>query len=234
MTSLAVLVLWAPLAAKADDWNKETVMTFNKPIEVPGMVLGPGSYDFRLLDSVSDRNVVQILNADGSHLYENVLAIPAYRAQASDKTVVTFEERAQGSPQAIATWFFPGDNYGEEFVYSKARTAGSTAMVTGTHGTTAAAQPASKPAYTAQTGNTLTRQAQSAAPPVTKQKPVQIAQAAAQPKVAQASTATAAPPQKQAAKRLPKTASPLPLLFMLGLFSLGGAAGIHVFSKRSI
>jgi hypothetical protein len=116
MTSLAVLVLWAPLAAKADDWNKETVMTFNKPVEVPGMVLGPGTYDFRLLDSVSDRNVVQILNADGSHLYENVLAIPAYRAQASDKTVVTFEERAKGSPQAIASWFFPGDNFGEEFV----------------------------------------------------------------------------------------------------------------------
>lgn len=169
MSSLAVLVLWAPLAAKADDWNKETVMTFNKPVEVPGMVLGPGTYDFRLMDSVSDRNVVQILNADGSHLYENVLAIPAYRAQASDKTVVTFEERAKGSPQAIATWFFPGDTFGEEFVYSKASPSGATAKLTGTHQTTAAAQPASEPASIGHAVNTATHQAQSLTSPVTKQ-----------------------------------------------------------------
>src|SRR5215468_3724226 len=108
---LGVFLLFTPLAAKADEWNKKTTITFNQPIEIPGMVLTPGTYVFELLDSPSDRNVVQIFNADKSHLYENVLAIPAYRLEPSDKTGVTLEETAEGTPEAIKTWFYPGDNY---------------------------------------------------------------------------------------------------------------------------
>jgi len=119
--SLGVFLLFTPLAAKADEWNKKTTITFNQPIEIPGMVLTPGTYVFELLDSPSDRNVVQIFNADKSHLYENVLAIPAYRLEPSDKTGVTLEETAEGTPEAIKTWFYPGDNYGQEFVYLKNR-----------------------------------------------------------------------------------------------------------------
>ncbi len=64
-------------------------MTFNKPVEIPGMVLGPGTYVFKLLDSPADRNVVQIFNADESHLYEDILAVPAYRPE--PRTVQIFE-----------------------------------------------------------------------------------------------------------------------------------------------
>ena len=117
--SLGVFIVSAPLSARADEWNKATKLTFNRPVEVPGMILGPGTYVFRLAD-LSDRNVVQIFNADETHLYEDVLAIPAYRENLTDKTVVTFEERVKGAPEAIATWFYPDDNYGREFVYPKA------------------------------------------------------------------------------------------------------------------
>src|SRR5215472_6258395 len=116
LLSLGVFIMSAPLSARADEWTKATKLTFNRPVEVPGMILGPGTYVFRLAD-LSDRNVVQIFNADETHLYEDVLAIPAYRENLTDKTVVTFEERAKGAPEAIATWFYPGDNYGKEFVY---------------------------------------------------------------------------------------------------------------------
>src|SRR5689334_4336809 len=92
---LGFLVASIPGIAQADEWNKDTLITFSKPVEIPGMVLKAGTYEFRLLDSASDRNVVQILNASGTHLYENVLAIPAYRRESTDKTVVTFAERAQ-------------------------------------------------------------------------------------------------------------------------------------------
>jgi hypothetical protein len=241
MLCLGVFVLSAPLGARADDWNKETTLTFNKPLEVPGMVLAPGTYVFRLLDSASDRNVVQIFNADESHLYENVLAIPAYRLEPTDKTVVTFEERAKGSPEAISTWFYPGDNTGEEFVYAPINTTAVASLAAekavSTSGKTSAAAPQtrSKPTLTEQQTNLpTTTGSQTAAAPVTTKEPVQVAQAATQPQPAVSPTATAAPAasQKQIRKKLPKTASPVPALILIGLLSLAGSAGAHVFSNR--
>ena len=52
-------------SAKADEWNKKTVVTFNEPVEVPGVgaqILPAGTYVFKLLDSPSDRHIVQIFN----------------------------------------------------------------------------------------------------------------------------------------------------------------------------
>jgi hypothetical protein len=50
------------------------------------------------------------------------MAIPAYRVEPTDKTVVTFDERPPGSPGALHKWFYPGDTYGFEFVYPKSET----------------------------------------------------------------------------------------------------------------
>ena len=54
-------------------------------------------------------------------MYATILALPDYRLKPTGKTVITFEERSSNSPQAIKAWFYPGDNYGQEFVYPKAR-----------------------------------------------------------------------------------------------------------------
>jgi len=108
----------------AQTWNKRTSVTFSGPVEIPGagaQVLPAGTYVFRLLDSQSDRHIVQVFNADESHIYATILAIPNYRLRATDKTVMTFAERAAGEPQAIRAWFYPGDNSGQEFVYPKKR-----------------------------------------------------------------------------------------------------------------
>jgi hypothetical protein len=115
------LLAWSTVfpLAKADEWNKETTLTFNEAVEVPGKVLPAGTYLFRLVDSQSDRNIVQIFTADHRQLLATIMAIPAARLDIPDKTIVTFEERTAGSPEAIKTWFYPGDNYGLEFVYHK-------------------------------------------------------------------------------------------------------------------
>jgi LPXTG-motif cell wall-anchored protein len=231
MFCLGMLVLFLSLPAMADDWNKATIVTFNKPVEIPGMVLKAGTYEFKLLGSASDRHIVQILNADGTHLYENVLAIPAYRAEPSDKTVVTFEERAQGVPEAVSTWFYPGDNSGQEFVYSKVNPVALTAKTTGTTAPSVSSQTASKSTSVQQQTNAPAVPGKLSSVPVEQNESAQLAQATAQTKP-EASSA-AAPPQKQTLKQLPKTASSLPLLAMVGLLSLGGAAGFHVFSKHS-
>jgi LPXTG-motif cell wall-anchored protein len=118
---MACLFVLLPTAA-ADDFNKKTTVTFSNPVEVPGVgaqVLPAGTYVFKLLDSDSNRHIVQIFNADMTHVYTTILAVPNYRIKATDKTVMTFKERAAGEPEAIRAWFYPGRQWGEEFVYSK-------------------------------------------------------------------------------------------------------------------
>src|SRR5580693_233002 len=130
MTAVCSVALVGAVLApgvRADDWNKKTVITFSGPVEIPGVhlkgwgVLPAGTYVFKMLDSQSNRHIVQIFSADEKTVYATILAIPNYRLRATDKTVVTFSERPAGEPEALHAWFYPGRNWGEEFVYPKAR-----------------------------------------------------------------------------------------------------------------
>jgi len=119
----AVTLLGATVlpSAQADTWNKKTVVTFSQAVEVPGKILPAGTYTFQLLDSQSDRHIVQIFNADGSQILATILAINNYRLQSTGDTVMKFSERPGDSPEALRAWFYPGDNFGQEFVYPKPR-----------------------------------------------------------------------------------------------------------------
>ena len=89
--------------AKADEWNKKTTVTFSEPVEVPGVgaqTLPAGTYVFKLVDSAADRNIVQISNEDEDHVFTTILAIPNYRLRSTDKTVMTFRERAEGTARS--------------------------------------------------------------------------------------------------------------------------------------
>src|SRR2546421_6254323 len=122
ITTLVAVCLFIVPSASADAWNRKTIITFSAPVEVPGVgaqVLPAGTYVFKILDSLSDRHIVQIFNKEETHVFTTILAIPNYRLKATDKTVVTFKERAEGEPQAIRAWFYPGREWGEEFVYAK-------------------------------------------------------------------------------------------------------------------
>src|ERR1022692_3471910 len=121
---LALLCVLIVPTATADDWNRKTVITFSGPVEVPGVgaqTLPAGTYVFKILDSQSDRHIVQIFNQDETHVFTTILAIPNYRLKTTDKTVITFRERPAGQPEALKAWFYPGREWGEEFVYAKSR-----------------------------------------------------------------------------------------------------------------
>jgi len=121
--NLCLMLLGALLVpmALADEWNQATQTTFSAPIEVPGRVLPAGTYWFKLLNDDSDRNIVQIWNADRTHLLATILTVPDYRLQPKGRTVMKFEERPSDQPEALQAWFYPGDNYGHEFVYPETR-----------------------------------------------------------------------------------------------------------------
>jgi len=133
----------------ADEWNKETKLEFSAPVEVPGKVLTPGKYVFKIADSESDRNIVQIYSEDANgvqKLVTTTMAIPDYREETPEKTIIQFEERPSGSPEAIHSWFYPGENTGWEFVYQKGE---RSQMSSNTMPADAAPAPAPAPAVAA-------------------------------------------------------------------------------------
>jgi hypothetical protein len=195
-----------PGNVKADQWNKATKLTFSGPVEVPGKSLPAGTYWFQLMDSSSNRHIVQIWNADRSQLLATILAIPNYRVRPTGDTVISFAERPSGSPEAIREWFYPGDNFGQEFVYPKTRA-------------TELAQQVNTPVLE-------TQDEQVAAPaPALEQAPVK----AVQPTGEEIEIAEVV--ETEQATTLPQTASPLPLIGVLGLLSLG--AGLTMRRKES-
>jgi LPXTG-motif cell wall-anchored protein len=118
---LALLLGVLASPARADQWNKESVLTFNQPVEIPGKVLPAGTYVFKLVDSYSWRHIVQVWNADKTRLLATILAVPNYQLEAKGETVINFHERPGDSPSALRAWFYPGDRFGQEFVYPKER-----------------------------------------------------------------------------------------------------------------
>src|SRR5438270_2686134 len=116
---------------RADEWNKETKLEFSAPVEVPGKVLAAGKYVFKIADSESSRDVVEIFSEGASgrqNLVATILAVPIERETTPDKPVIQFEERRSGSPEAIHSWFYPGENTGWEFIYPKSEQMSSRAM----------------------------------------------------------------------------------------------------------
>ena len=103
--------------AKAEAVDQQTMVTISGPVEVSGVVLPAGQYIFRLADNSAGRNIVEIFNEDQSHLITTIMAIPATRPEPTGDAVITLDERPNGSPEAIAKWFFAGETEGVEFPY---------------------------------------------------------------------------------------------------------------------
>src|SRR3984885_540069 len=114
---IAVLGIWSVPRVAADEHDKKTTVTISAPVEIPGKVLLPGTYVFKLLGSNSNRNIVQIFDQDQKKLFATILAVPDYRLNPPDKPLILFEERPANTPMAVKAWFYPNDTYGEEFVY---------------------------------------------------------------------------------------------------------------------
>ena len=221
---LAVSSLGATVlpSARADEWNKKTVVTFSQAIEVPGKILPAGTYTFQLLDSTSDRHIVQIFNADGSHIIATILAINNYRLEPTGETVMKFRETPGDAPEALRAWFYPGDNFGQEFVYPKVR-AIQLAQTT-------------KEIVPAVTVDTLDDSAMKTVPIVAvtpEQKEVEVTTVIqTTPPVAAVQTPAPAAAVKET-EELPQTASSMPMLALLGGLAISLALGLKLVLKHS-
>jgi hypothetical protein len=237
-TVCCVALMGAMLApgAKADEQNRKTTITFSGPVEIPGVhligwgVLPAGTYVFKILNSQSDRHIVQIFSKDERTIYATILAIPNYRLKATDKTVITFRERPAGEPEALRGWFYPGRNWGDEFVYPRAKaielakTTNVPVLFTPVEIPVEVAEP------TKLADAAVVVQMQQA--PIMAIKPtgeeVQLAEVVTPPpaetEIKTVSTVTET--------TLPATSSNLPLIGLLGLMALGGAFALRTAARR--
>jgi len=237
MTLIGTLLI---ASAKADEWDKKTVITFSKRVEIPGVhlsgwgVLPAGTYVFRILHSQSDRHIVQIFSKDEKTVYATILAIPNYRLKATSKTVMTFRERPNGEPEALRAWFYPGANWGDEFVYAKgkarelAKATNTPVLFTPIEMQLEVATPITS---TDEPVVATLKQA-----PIMAIKPtgeeVQLAEVVTtQPALTENATSPTTT-SRVTEKTLPSTASSLPMIGIFGLLALAGALAFRLAAGR--
>lgn len=233
--------------ANAGEWDQKTILTFDRPVELPGVVLPAGIYVFKLVDSLVDRNIVQVLSRDERTLYATIKTIPDYRATTTEDTSLVFEEKDNGEVRSLKEWFYPDRRYGHEFVYSKqepvrlAKTDESRNPPESITGDI----PAEQPTESSESGSYMQALHQkqnesrsfasdnasgSAANPTdTGNLDSMQAQQQSQPEEPGSGQASAQPATP---KVLPKTASLLPLVFLSGISLVAASFGLRLYSKR--
>jgi hypothetical protein len=235
---MAIFILGALAlpSLQADEWNKKTIITINEPVQMPNcctpdhtVTLQPGTYVLVLVDSLSDRHIVRVFEKDEKTVVTTILAIPNYRLQPTGETHFQFWETPAGQPRAMRAWFYPGDNFGQEFAYPKNRSVEIAKVANAPVPTVTVAQEAElKTAPVVAVDPTGTE---------TPLKVVPVSAERAQPEPAPAVEAPApapapAPDPAPAPANLPQTASPFPLLGLIGLGSLAFSGLMSRLSKR--
>jgi LPXTG-motif cell wall-anchored protein len=220
---------------QADTWNKKTTLTVTEPIEVPScctpshtVILEPGEYVIKLMDSLSDRHIVQVFDKDEQHIITTILAIPNYRLKPTGNTVFQYWEVPAGQPKELRAWFYPGDNFGQEFAYHKQKALEIAAFVKTPVpaievDTVAVEELKTVPLVAFDDSGKATELAVTAPEPATPPEPVQTAERAE----------PAAPAEAPPAAALPQTASSVPLFGLIGLLSLVAFGVLSIRSRRA-
>jgi hypothetical protein len=216
---------------QADQWDKKTLLTVNEPIQMPScctpdhtVTLQPGEYVLVLVDSLSDRHIVRVFDKDQKNVITTILAIPNYRLKPTGKTVFQYWEVPAGQPKALRAWFYPGDNFGQEFAYHK-----QTALQIATY---------DKVPVPAIETDTKIEEDLKTAPLVVvdesgKTSELALTKPDPAPPLEQVETAAVqAPEPAEPADTLPRTASPMPLIGLMGVLSLSAFAVLKIRSRR--
>ena len=223
--ALAVATLVGTTAFAQEPVDQRTYFTFSAPFELPGnKTLPAGKYTFRVLDSPSNRHIVQILSDDGTKIQTTLLAIPAQRQDPPSEPEIRFMEAAANMPPAVKTWWYPGRTIGHEFIYPKAQARRLAARQ-------------SEPVLTVKTDDTSTDamqtselervNADAAARTTTEQTRIADAQPAPPPARVDAPAPRVERPVAAERTELPRTASNLPLVGLIGVASLVMAAAMR-------
>lgn len=223
--------------------DRTTFVTFSGPVSIPGATLPAGTYTFRLADSPSNLHIVQIFDRDQTKIYATVLAVSAERMEAEGDPVLTFKETPADRPPALRYWYYAGEKSGNEFIYPKsqavtiARASGESVMSVDTDSSNIEEMKAGKTSrVTADTAATTTTTDKSATEPATPPtEPAPQAAPTTPPAAPPAAEPTRVPSTEhpvgtsgREATELPRTASEVPLIGLLGVLSLAAALSLRL------
>lgn len=119
LIAIAAATLCVTVPSRADETNKLTFLTFSKPVQLPGVTLPAGRYRFELADTQESRRVIKVQSEDGKRQLAMLLTIPNQLREVPKDPVVLFRETAQGQPDAVRSYNYPGERIGYEFIYPK-------------------------------------------------------------------------------------------------------------------
>ena len=248
----AFLTAATTASAQDSNVNQRTYLTFSGPVQMPGTTLPAGKYVFRLADTAL-HNVMQVFDGEEKHIIGQWFFVPVERttqeqSAADGKPVVMFREMPEGMTPAVRYFFYPTDLRGKEFIYPKDQ---ALKIAAATHESVLATDTdASKGGdahifrvepngtvgqYGADaSASTSSQTSGSPTASLNSQSDLNNSPASGPPSSARQATGTSGTadqnpaPRQQAARELPKTASPLPLIGLFGLFALAAAFGLRL------
>ena len=210
---LAAFILGAPA-----DVAWRTPLHLSEPTEIPGKVLPPGDYVVKVLNTTQTRSVVQFLNGQETEVVATVVAVPDYRITPVETSQFIYYQRAEGTPMALKSWMYPGNNWGIEFVYPREKA-------------TALAETSREPVYAVESqGEPDAKSEVVVMTPEKKEMKLEEYRAAAAPPPP---APVAAPANTERARTLPKTGSAVPLIGLAALASLASAAALRLVRRRA-
>jgi hypothetical protein len=116
---LALAAVMVVPAAHAGVGNQMTRLTFSRPVQIPDhKVLPAGTYWFQTLNNQALPNSVLIYNKNRTRAEAILLTTPTYRARPRGRTEVTLAGGSKSRPPILLKWFYPGTDWGHEFMYS--------------------------------------------------------------------------------------------------------------------
>lgn len=232
-TLAAAFTLLIAAPALVAQTPEASILPVNEPLEVSGQILQPGTYTIRVVKSFTNRNVVQITSQDGQKVYATALTVP-HPLEPNEEvpnTKFVFYPAEDGRPRALRTWFAAdpaASGGGHDFVYDENRARELARL--------ASSRVVSYPTQTASTEfndttglSVITPEAKvetyTYVPP-----PTAIAETPAPVVTTPRIEVQTQPTQIAEAQpmEMPRTASRLPLVTLLGLASLAGAIALRV------
>jgi hypothetical protein len=243
----AIALCWAGTAYAQGEWRTDRAVyfTFSQPVVLPQATLPAGRYEFKLASSNTTRNVIQVYSGDGAKLYGMMMTIPIQRDTIPDKPEIRFMETKAGQPAPVASYFFPGTKTGWEFIYPRqqavnlAKNTKEPVLTTADNVAENKMGDAKLTRVDANGQNVSVNETANAAPAATTttEGEVVAAQANAQNNNSNTAIATTqsdnnASSTAPARRRLPETASAMPLAGIVGLGAI--FAGLLLAGRRRV
>jgi hypothetical protein len=223
-----------------EDSAKKTTLTVAALTQLPGTTLAAGSYVFRQSGEQSGWDIVQVYNSDQSSLVTTLLAYPNPNLVPNGQPFLVYPQSTDSQTQIMEAFFFDGDPVGQQLAYPKktADAIGAANHVrvptTGTSDAYPSSLPQANSSWSAPVNQGEDAAAQTPNTPSASAAPEQTTP---DPQAASSENAgsSASAPSGSTAKSepLPQTASPLPLIGLIGLLAVVGIVVLRRITRAS-